>query len=73
MPIYHCSCNSDPDSLLIWQDISIVSAVDDIQVLLDDHVIKVQTMRGSPFIKPIEEECRVGTGSHHSSDMFSQL
>ncbi|CAH1959988.1 unnamed protein product [Acanthoscelides obtectus] len=38
--------------------IVILTALDDIQVVLDDHILKALTMRGSIFVKPYEMEVR---------------
>jgi dynein heavy chain len=36
--------------------VDILSAVDDIRMMMDDNILKAQTMRGSSYIKPFEAE-----------------
>jgi dynein heavy chain, axonemal len=36
----------------------VVGGIDDIIAMLDDHIVKTQTMRGSPYIKRNENECK---------------
>ena len=38
--------------------VSILSGVEDVQQMLDDHILKAQTMHSSAYIKPFEEEMR---------------
>lgn len=35
-----------------------VKGIDEIQAVLDDHIVKTMGIRGSPFVEPIEKEVK---------------
>ena len=48
-------------------DVRVLVGVEDIQSHMDDHRIKTQNMRGSPYFKAFEGEC-----SNHCMVSFKQ-
>ncbi|CAD1470597.1 unnamed protein product [Heterotrigona itama] len=47
-------------TIMLYKDsgVNILTQLDDIHALLEEHIVKVQAMRGSAFVKLIEEEVK---------------
>lgn len=45
---------------ILYKDtgVPILTQLDDIQMLLEEQIVKIQMMRGSAFVKPIENEVK---------------
>ena len=43
----------------LWQDVNILGGLDDIQILLDDHLIKCQALRASPYMDAFADQFKV--------------
>jgi dynein heavy chain len=48
----------------------ILSAFDDVQALLDDHIVKTTTMKNSPFVSAFESEVNLWDNELVSSSFF---
>jgi len=51
----------------------VLVGIDDVQTLLDDHLIKTQNMRGSPYFKAFEGKLQLAFREHFSFSLASVL
>lgn len=40
------------------QGVLVLTRVDDVQLMMDDHILRVQTIRSSPYVKPLEQSIK---------------
>ncbi|XP_023219532.1 dynein heavy chain 3, axonemal-like [Centruroides sculpturatus] len=56
VPLLKVVCNPGMKIRHWAKDRKILSSCEDVQALLDEHILKIQTIGGSPFSKPLKKE-----------------